>query len=585
MWRPVAALAAIVAVALAAVGLTFSTSTSAPADFRFVNGTEPKTLDPSLMNGEPEMRVATAIFEGLTRRDAKTLRPVPGVAESWEVSDDGLTWTFHLRPDARWSDGRPVTAGDFVYAWRRLLDPATGAEYAYFLHGLEGARAYNRGGAAAAPRFGVDRGVFAPDPRTLVVELEAPVPYFLELTSFFSTLPVPRWAVEAHGDRWFLPGRIVGNGPFLLESWRVGDRIRLVRNPGYWGADEVGLESVDVLSLEHPTTALNLYLSGEIDWLPSLYPPELVDVLRDRPDFYSGPGMIVYFYRLNVNRPPLDDPRVRQAIGLAIDRREITDEVLRLGQIPAVGMVPPGMPGYAPPESGLGFDVERARALLAEAGFPGGTGIPELGILYNTHELHRQIAEVIADQLRRNLGLRVRAYNQEWQSYIASTRALDYDIARAGWTGDYLDPNTFLDLFVTDAGNNNTGWGEPDYDALIAAASNVARASGDPAALLAAAPDPDVLRASLAPLRDELTPERRAEQLRALRLELLRQAETILVARGFPVIPIYFYVASGLVRPGVEGFHSELTLPDGSRAANLQDLHPLRDIRVERPGH
>ncbi|MDP7571974.1 MAG: peptide ABC transporter substrate-binding protein, partial [Myxococcota bacterium] len=463
--------------------------------------------------------------------------------------------------------------------------PATGAEYAYFLHGLEGARAYNRGGAAAAPRFGVDRGVFAPDPRTLVVELEAPVPYFLELTSFFSTLPVPRWAVEAHGDRWFLPGRIVGNGPFLLESWRVGDRIRLVRNPGYWGADEVGLESVDVLSLEHPTTALNLYLSGEIDWLPSLYPPELVDVLRDRPDFYSGPGMIVYFYRLNVNRPPLDDPRVRQAIGLAIDRREITDEVLRLGQIPAVGMVPPGMPGYAPPESGLGFDVERARALLAEAGFPGGTGIPELGILYNTHELHRQIAEVIADQLRRNLGLRVRAYNQEWQSYIASTRALDYDIARAGWTGDYLDPNTFLDLFVTDAGNNNTGWGEPDYDALIAAASNVARASGDPAALLAAAPDPDVLRASLAPLRDELTPERRAEQLRALRLELLRQAETILVARGFPVIPIYFYVASGLVRPGVEGFHSELTLPDGSRAANLQDLHPLRDIRVERPGH
>ncbi len=163
--------------------------------------------------------------------------------------------------------------------------------------------------------------------------------------------------------------------------------------------------------------------------------------------------------------------------------------------------------------------------------------------------------------------------------------ALDYDIARAGWTGDYLDPNTFLDLFVTDAGNNNTGWGEPDYDALIAAASNVARASGDPAALLAAAPDPDVLRASLAPLRDELTPERRAEQLRALRLELLRQAETILVARGFPVIPIYFYVASGLVRPGVEGFHSELTLPDGSRAANLQDLHPLRDIRVERPGH
>lgn len=585
MWRPVAALAALVAVTLAAIGLTFSSATRTPADFRFVNGTEPKTLDPSLMNGEPEMRVATALFEGLTRRDAKTLQPAPGVAEAWDVSEDGLIWTFHLREDARWSDGRPVTADDFVYAWKRLLDPQTGAEYAYFLHGLAGARAYNRGGDAEAPRFGIDQGVFAPDPRTLVVELEAPVPYFLELTSFFATLPVPRWAVETHGDRWFLPGRIVGNGPFLLDSWRVGDRIRLVRNPGYWGADAVGLETVDVLSIEQPTTALNLYLSGEVDWLPSLYPPELVDVLRDRPDFYSGPSMIVYFYRLNVTRPPLDDPRVRQAIGLAIDRHEITDALLRLGEIPATAMVPPGMPGYGAPTSGLDFDPSRARALLAEAGFAGGEGVPELGVLYNTHERHRQIAELIADQLRRNLGLRVRAYNQEWQSYIASTRALDYDIARAGWIGDYLDPNTFLDLFVTGNGNNNTGWGDPDYDFLLAAAANVGRASQDPAALLAAAPEPDALGRALAPLGSEVSPAQHAEQLRALRLELLRQAETILVAEGFPVIPIYFYVASGLVRPGVEGFYSELSLPDGSRAANLQDIHPLRDIRVPPPRH
>ena len=580
MWRPVAALAALVAVTLAAIGLTFSSATRTPADFRFVNGTEPKTLDPSLMNGQPEMRVATALFEGLTRRDAKTLQPAPGVAETWEVSEDGLTWTFHLREDARWSDGRPVTADDFVYAWQRLLDPTTGAEYAYFLHGLVGARAYNRGGAAEAPRFGVDQGVFAPDPHTLVVELEAPVPYFLELTSFFATLPVPRWAVETHGDRWFLPGRIVGNGPFLLDHWRVGDRIRLVRNPDYWAAEAVGLETVDVLSIEQPTTALNLYLAGEVDWLPSLYPPELVDVLQERPDFYSGPGMIVYFYRLNVTRPPLDDPRVRQAIGLAIDRREITDALLRLGEIPATAMVPPGMPGYGTPTSGLGFDPARARALLAEAGFPGGEGVPELGILYNTHERHRQIAELIADQLRRNLGLRVRAYNQEWQSYIASTRALDYDIARAGWIGDYLDPNTFLDLFVTGNGNNNTGWGDPDYDLLLAAAANVGAATQDPAALLAAAPEPDALAAALAPLDEEVDPAQRTAQLRALRLELLRQAETLLVAEGFPVIPIYFYVASGLVQPGVEGFYSELSLPDGSRAANLQDIHPLRDIRV-----
>lgn len=544
MWRTVAALAAIVGAALAVVGLTFSASTSAPADFRFVNGSEPKTLDPALLTGQPGGRIVTALFEGLTRRDARTLRPVPGVAESWVVSQDGLTWTFQLRADARWSDGRPLTAHDFVYAWRRLLDPATGAEYAYLLHGLRGARAYNEAGSEAEPRFGMDRGVYARDDRTLVVELEAPLPYFLELTSFFSAYPVPRGLVEAHPRDWFLPDKLVSNGPFLLESWRVGDRIRLVRNPAYWGADEVALESIDALAVEQPTTALNLYLGGDVDWLPELYPVELVDVLREHPDFYKGPGMMVYYYRLNVRRPPLDDSRVRRAIGLAIDRREITDEVLRLGQIPALTIVPPGMPGYAAPESGFGFDPEKARALLAQAGYPGGQGMPELGILYNTHETHKKVAEVIADQLRRHLGIEVKAYNQEWQSYLASIRTGNYEIARAGWIGDYLDPNTFLDLWVTGSGNNQTGWGDPVYDELIAAAGGEANATR--------------------------------------RMEMLRRAEAILVGRGFPVIPIYFYVVSGLVKPHVGGFYSELELPDGSHAANLQDLHPLRDLSLRR---
>jgi oligopeptide transport system substrate-binding protein len=578
--RPLAALAAIVATTLAIVGLTFSASTREAAELTFVNGTEPETLDPAHMTGEPESRIAIEIFEGLTRRDARTLRPVPGVAHSWERSADGLRWTFHLRDDARWSDGKPVTAHDFVYAWLRLLDPKTGAQYSYLLEGLSGASEFD---GDTSGGFGVDHGVYAPDARTLVVELTAPIPYFLELTSFFSTFPVPREIVEAHPRNWFLPETIVGNGPFVLQSWRVGDRIRLVPNPEYWDRDAVSLESVDALSIESPTTALNLYLSGAVDWLPRLYPVELVDILRERDDFYSGASMIVYFYRLNTTRPPLDDPRVRQALGLAIDRRQITEDVMRLGQLPAVTIVPPGMPGYATPESGFGFDVAKAQRLLAEAGYPGGAGMRELSILYNTQDDHKKIAEVIADQLRRNLGIHVSAYNQEWQSYLASVTALDYDIARAGWIGDYMDPNTFLDMFVTDGGINQTGWSNPAFDALIAAAADSARASQNPAPLLGLAPEPAALRAQLANVAQALDSDARREALARFRLELLRQAEGLLVNRGFPVIPIYFYVSSGLIKPTLQGFYSQLEFPDGSRGANLQDLHPLRNVRTETP--
>lgn len=582
MARPLVALAAIAGLALAAVGLTFQASTSGPAEFTFVNGTDPQTLDPGLLTGEPEYRIAIEIFEGLTRRDPKTLRPVPGVAERWEQSADGREWTFHLRPDARWSDGTPVTAHDFVYAWRRVLDPGSGAPYAELLHGLRGAHEYD--GTPDHP-FGTTRGVVAEDARTLRVELEAPIPYFLELTALFFSYPVPRALVESRPRDWFLPPQVVGNGPFQLTSWRVGDRIRLVPNPHYWDVSNVGLGSIEALAIENPTTALNLYLSGAVDWLPTLYPVELVDVLKQRDDFYSGPSLIVYFYRLNTTRPPLDDPRVRQAIGLAIDRREITDEVMRLGQLPARTMVPPGMPGYAPPESGLGFDPERARELLADAGFPGGAGFRELGILYNTRDDHKKIAEVIADQLRRNLGIRVRAYNQEWQSYLASVDARDYDIARAGWIGDYADPNTFLELWLTDGGNNRTGWSDPNYDALLRAAAAGPAAARDLAAVLRAAPHPERVRRAATRVAEAADDAARRAEGAALRLELLRQAEWLLVNQGFPALPIYFYVSSGLVRPEVEGFYATLEYPDGSTASNFQDLHPLRSVRVapERP--
>ena len=659
MTRGLAGLGLALAAAAALLALTFRASLPGRAAFSFANGTEPKTLDPGRATGEPEGRIVDALFEGLMARDPATLRPEPGVAEAWSLSEDGRRYVFELRADARWSDGRPLSAHDFAYSWRRLLSPAHGAEYAYLLYGVRHAEAlhasrarakrlrdaslaafdalaaahtgafpvaawrrfvaaeelvaalahadplwrsalasetgpapegrahfraalvaeadaHDARAAAAETHFGVDQGAFAADERHFVVELVAPIPYFLELTAFYPTFPVQRELVEAHPDDWFLPGRLVGNGAFVLDAWRVGDRIRLSRSETYWGRDRVALASVDAFPIENPVTALNLYLSGAIDWLPRT-PSDLAEALRGRPDHYTTPALSVYYYRVNVTKPPLDDPRVRQALALAIDRETLCREVLRLGQLPALHVVPPGIPGYEPPATALGFDPSSARALLAAAGYPGGRGLPEIGILYNTLEDHRKIAELVADQLARELGVRVKPYNQEWQSYLATTQAGDYQLSRAGWIGDYVDPNTFLDLWVTNGGNNQTGWGDPLYDRWVRAAADVEAFARAPE--LAGATEPERLRARLAAFGAASGAERPAAGAR-LRLALLREAEAILVQRAFPVIPVYFYVTSGLVSPRVQGFHSWLEEPDGSRRPNLQDLHPLRGLAV-----
>ncbi|MEZ4216368.1 MAG: peptide ABC transporter substrate-binding protein [Myxococcota bacterium] len=667
MSRALVALAAIVALALALVALGLRASVETPADFRFVNGTEPRTLDPGLATGQPEGRVLIALFEGLLRYDERTMEPVPGVAESHSVSADGLRYEFRLRADARWSDGAPVTAHDFAWSWRRLQQPALGSEYAFLLHmvrhakelnlygaqadALRGpvreafadfARAHARGASAAewqafarahglhelaagdaepalaralAPgaalpdaaavdvvaraidaqaarrarafadadaHFGVDEGVFAVDDRTLVVELRAPTPYFPAVAAFYTAYPVPRHVVEAPGNAsdWFLPGKIATNGPFRLESWAVHHRIRLVRSDTYWGRDEVALARVDVLPIEHQATALNLYLTGEVDWLPDLFPAALADALRARDDFYAQPGLSVYYYKLRTTAPPLDDVRVRRALNLAIDRRVIVDEVLGLGQVPASHFVPPGMAGYTPPPSALRFDPAEARRLLAESGHPGGEGIDEVGILYNTNEEHRKIAEVVADQLRRHLGIRARAYNQEWQSFLATLRAGDFEIARSGWIGDYEDPNTFLDMWVTDGPNNNTGWSDPLYDLCIASAADVGAFVARPDALAHAWKEPGAMRAALeaarAPARD---PAARVRALEALRMQLLREAEARLLDDGLPIVPLYFRVNAGLLAPRVQGLYTELER-DGARSPNLRDIHPLRGIRI-----
>lgn len=669
MYRTLIAILLVFAGALLLARLTFSTTVDEPADFRFVNATEPKTLDPHLMTGQPEGRVAAELFEGLTRRDAKTMRPAPGVAERWELSEDGLRYTFHLRANARWTDGSPLTAEDFVYSWKRVLSPTLGSEYAYIMFPVRLAEAYNTyaaraanvrktirpafdtffkehpgdapasafraflvknhvedavrgiaserliallhptaesvprallaelsreldaaasqleaGAAEATRRFGVDAGVFARDARTLIVELRAPTPYFLEITSFYPSYPVPRKLVEDPKLRntWFLPETIVSNGAFRLARWSVNDRIRLEKNPHYWGKDQVKLNSVDVLPVENETTCLNLYLTGAIDWNPGYYPKDLIDVLKRHPHYYAEPGLTVYYYRLNNKKPPLDDARVRKALNLAIDRKLIVEKVLGMGQLPASTFVPPGLPGYEPPASSIRLDVAAARKLLADAGFPNGKGFPTLGILYNTSDTHKKVADVIADQLRKNLNVDINPYNQEWQAYIDSQRLFNYEISRAGWVGDYADPNTFLDMWVTNGPNNQTGYSNPLYDTLIHLASDVTLLLRDPERLLTRLPRPDALRAAVQRAKAAETPADVLREREALRMAIFREAEAILVGDELPIIPIYFYVNSGFIRPGVSGFYTKLTQPDGTTSVNLQDLHPIRDLSVKR---
>jgi oligopeptide transport system substrate-binding protein len=550
--------------ALAAVVWALNQGSLPRADFTFVNGSEVKSLDPSIVTGQPEQRMLTGLFEGLMNWHPRTLEPIPGVANRWELSEDRRTYTLHLRPDAKWSDGSPVTAEDFAYSLRRLLDPRTAAEYAYQAWYILGARRYSSGGRALNPgdaievelnlppdavntlrgevrcgrllriedssgrelsdaereaaqgaegfrieawTFVVDCGegaerycyadddsaakarpaagvrwcrqvlpdfrtvgVAVIDERTLRIELENPTPYFLTLLGYYPLFPVNRRCVERYGSpQWTYVENIVCNGAYVPEFRRIRDRTRLRKNPHYWNRDEVRLETIDVLAVESSSTALNLYLTDQVDWIYDLPAPALKTLLAERPrrpDVNPQPMLVTYFYMLNTTRKPLDDVRVRRALAMAIDRRELTDVLLGAGERPAYSLTPPGIAGYVPPQCPQ-EDAAKARRLLAEAGYPDGRGFPPMSILYNTHEGHQAIAELIRKQWQNNLGIALRTRNEEFATLLASQRQMNYDVSRRGWVGDYPDPNTFLDLHVTGGEQNGTGWSNAEYDALI----------------------------------------------------------------------------------------------------------------------
>jgi oligopeptide transport system substrate-binding protein len=498
------------------------------ADLVFINGAEPEVLDPALITAQSTGRIAYALFEGLTVFDASA-RPRPGVAERWEVSSDGLQYTFHLRSSARWSNGDPVQSEDFVYAWKRVLLPQTASEYASQLYPIRNAQAFNEGRLLEFEKVGVR----APDSRTLEVVLENPTPYFPDLCAFVTYLPVHRASVERFADWASRPDRLVGNGPFVLAEWRLFDRVRLLKNRGYWDAGTVSLESIDILPSAKPSTAFNLYATGQADLMmdKGLAPTALMSELKKRSDFHAAPFLGTYFLRFNCKRAPFNDPRVRLALGLVIDKQTLVDKITRAGETVALSFVPPGTGhGYRPP-GGRTRDVEQARRLMAEAGFPGGRGFPVFEYLFKgDSDLDRDLAVELQGMFARELGVKMQLKAQEWTVYLASQSALDYDVCRSSWVADYNDPNTFLNMFVSGDGNNRTGWAWERYDQLIAAAA------------------------------------READPVR--RFAVFAEAEHILVNEQAPVCPLYFYV-------GIQFYDPDRL---GGIEPNLLDEHPLRYV-------
>jgi oligopeptide transport system substrate-binding protein len=504
------------------------------ADLVFLNGAEPETVDPALITGQPEGRIAYALFEGLVAND-QTGKPQPGVAERWDISSDGLVYTFHLRRNAMWSNGDPVTAEDFVRSWRRTLAPETASEYAYQLHYIRNAKAFNEGQLKDFSQVAVQ----AVDPYTLQVTLDNPTPFFLDLCAFSTLLPVHIPSIEAaekRGESWTKPENLIGNGAFVMKDWRLFDRIRLVRNERYWNVAKVGMRSVDILPAARPMTAFNFYATGQADIMAdkSLTPTSLMAELKERPDFHAAPFLGNYFIRYNLTRKPFDDVRVRLAFTLVIDKKYLAENIARAGEVPADSLVPPGTAGYQPPK-GLAQDVERARRLLAEAGYPGGKGFPLVTYLTKgDSELDNGIAVQLQAMLFEGLGVRIQLAQQEWKVYLNSLSNLDYDLCRSSWVGDYNDPNTFLDMFVTGGGNNRTGWSNARYDELIAAAGR------------------------------ELDPQKR--------FAIFQEAERILVVDEVPICPLYYYV-------GIQ-FYDATRL--GGVEANLLDEHPIKSMYWKR---
>ena len=490
--------------------------------FHYGNGSEPQGLDPHVVTGVPENHLIRALFEGLAVKNPYTLEPEPGVAESWDISDDGKVVTFNINPQAKWSNGEAVTASDYVWSWERALSPQMGNLYAYMLFPIVNAEAYARGELESFDEVGVK----ALDDQTLQVTLNASTPYFIQLMDHYSTFAVHPETILKHGTKtdrftkWTRVENMVNNGAFNLSEWKLNRRISMEKSDTYWDRDNVKLNGVVFYPTENIVSEERMFRVGQLHYTQSI-PLDKIPVYQAMEDtpYVQAPYLGTYFYLFNTTRPPVDDVRVRKALSMAINRDKLNNTVLQKSNVAAYSITPPDTMGYNPPKL-FDYDPEQARQLLADAGYPDGEGWPGLELVYNTSESHRKIAVALQQMWKDVLNIKVTISNQEWKVYLDSVTQMDFQIARRGWIGDYVDANNFLDMYITEGGNNNTGFSDPRYDEMIL----------------------------------QLAPQAKT---REERYKIFYEAETMLMEQ-MPILPVYTYTSKHLIHPSVNGLPSNL---------------------------
>ncbi|MFD2702214.1 peptide ABC transporter substrate-binding protein [Paenibacillus shunpengii] len=484
---------------------------------------EPPTFDPAQAQDSQTNTVLKLMYEGLVRM-GEDGNPVPGVAESWEVSEDGKEYVFTLREDAKWSNGDPVTANDFVFAWKRVLDPAStpAPPYAYQLYYIENAEQFNTGEITDFSQVGVE----AVDEKTLKVKLVNPTPYFLGLTSFYTYYPVHS-SVDGN-DKWATnKDSMVVNGPFTLTEWTTGQKIQVTKNEQYWDKANINLARVDMSLTNSGATELSSYRNGEIDYAGApngeIPTDQIKGVQSELPDEFNVKGIAsTYYYMFNVTAEPFQNAKIRKAFAMSINRQAIVDNVTLGGQLPAFGFVPPGIKGASEEfrteveDAYFEENAEEAKRLLEEGMKEEGyTTLPKVTLIYNSSEAHQKLAVAVADMWKNALGVEVATQNQEWGVFLETRKNLNYQVARAGWSADYNDPMTFMDMWTTGNGNNDSGYANPEYDALIKQAA--------------------------------------VEQDAAKRNDLFAQAEKMLVEEDMVIAPLYYYTNVSLTKPYLKG--------------------------------
>ncbi|MGC6427277.1 MAG: peptide ABC transporter substrate-binding protein [Akkermansiaceae bacterium] len=485
------------------------------------NSNEPKGLDPHLVSGVLESNIIRALFEGLCiEHPSEDGKALPGAAMKWEASEDFTEWTFHLNPEAKWSDGKTVTTEDFIFSYQRLLSPDPGwpAKYGEMLYFLKNGEAYNKGEITDFSKVGVR----ADGDFILKLKLRGPIPFLPEITKHYTWYPVPKHIVLKHGEMntafsspWTRPGNLVSNGPFKLKTWRTNHILEVEKNEHYWDAQKVSLNGIRYLPIKNYYTETRMFGDDQLH-ITYTVPSELIPMAQEKyPEMLrQEPYVGIRFLRTNTKSPPFDNPKVRRAFALAIDQKSMCEKILQGGQQPASGIVPP-FGQYEPPNL-IAFDPEAAKKLLAESGYQSTSSFPDITLLTTNSDSALRESEALQAMWQKHLGIKVRIQQREWTTYLQKQYDSDYDLAVSGWIGDYLDPTTFLEMWITGGGNNNTGWGSQNFENLLKKAEQTA----------------DVPH----------------------RMSLLAEAEKDLLT-ATPVLPIYWYRTNYLVRPEVKNWH------------------------------